>query len=332
MTSPSAFSLEPSAWLAAIVEGSEDAIVSKTLDGTILSWNGGAQKLFGYSAEEAIGHPITLIIPEERLHEEEMIIATLKAGQRTEHFETMRRRKDGSLIDVSLTVSPVRDKQGRLLGASKVARDITGSRQMAEQQALLLQEMNHRIKNLFALATGLVALCRRGAETVDTLARDLQSRLMALAKAHDATLRPVQDGEQGAGLSLRGLLGTLLEPYEGRSGPRIVIGEGDVLIGPRSLSSIALLLHELATNSAKYGALGSEAGVLSIALDFSEPEIILIWNETGQEKLPARPAAKGFGSRLEEMAVRALNARLHRDWWVDRLQITMRFDRDKLAS
>jgi PAS domain S-box-containing protein len=111
--------------LAAIVDSSDDAIVSKNLDGMITSWNKGAERLFGYSAEEAIGKHITLIIPLERQNEERKIIEQLKRGERVDHFETIRVRKDGTLLDISLTISPVRGKAGRIVGASKVARDVT---------------------------------------------------------------------------------------------------------------------------------------------------------------------------------------------------------------
>jgi PAS domain S-box-containing protein len=113
------------AWLAAIVESSEDAIVSKTLDGIITSWNRGAERLFGHTAAEAVGRPITLIIPPERLDEERMILERLRRGESVEHFETERVAKSGRQIDISVTVSPVRDANGRVIGASKVARDIS---------------------------------------------------------------------------------------------------------------------------------------------------------------------------------------------------------------
>jgi PAS domain S-box-containing protein len=111
--------------LAAVVESSEDAIVSKTLQGRILSWNSGAEHLFGYTAAEAIGQPITLIIPPERHDEERMILDRLVRGERIEHYETIRVAKDGRRIDISLTISPVRDAMGRIIAASKVARDIS---------------------------------------------------------------------------------------------------------------------------------------------------------------------------------------------------------------
>jgi PAS domain S-box-containing protein len=138
-------SVDASKHLAAIVSSSDDAIIGKTLDGMIRSWNQGAQRLFGYTAEESIGKHITLIIPAERREEESVILARLRNGERVDHFETIRRRKNGSLVNISLTVSPIKDDRGRVIGASKVARDITErkeaeeARRNAEVSAKLLQ-------------------------------------------------------------------------------------------------------------------------------------------------------------------------------------------------
>jgi PAS domain S-box-containing protein len=130
--------------LAAIVEASDDAVVSKTLDGVITSWNGGAERIFGYSAAEAVGRSIELIIPPDRLGEERDILARLRRGERIEHFETLRRAKDGRLMDISLTISPVRDATGRVVGASKIARDITD-----RKRAELERDENNRRKDEF---------------------------------------------------------------------------------------------------------------------------------------------------------------------------------------
>jgi PAS domain S-box-containing protein len=119
------------ALLAAIIDSSEDAIVSKTLDGTIRSWNASAERMFGYTAAEAVGRPITLIIPPDRLDEEREIIARIRRGERIEHYETIRLSKEGRPIDISLSISPVRDRAGNIIGASKIARDIT-DRKLAE--------------------------------------------------------------------------------------------------------------------------------------------------------------------------------------------------------
>jgi PAS domain S-box-containing protein len=135
---------EAQARLAAIVESSDDAILSKTLDGIITSWNRGAERLFGYTAAEAVGRPVTLIIPPERLDEEPAILQRLRRGERVEHFETVRVARDGRRLDISLTISPLRDSDGRIIGASKIARDIT-ARKRAEatlrEQARLLREV-----------------------------------------------------------------------------------------------------------------------------------------------------------------------------------------------
>jgi PAS domain S-box-containing protein len=129
--------------LSAIVESSDDAIISKDLDGFIMSWNNSAQRLFGFTAQEAIGHTVaSLLIPEDRQEEEPKILARLRRGERVDHFETVRRRKDGSLIDISLTISPVKDAQGGIIGASKIARDISESKHI--QAALMESEARFR--------------------------------------------------------------------------------------------------------------------------------------------------------------------------------------------
>jgi PAS domain S-box-containing protein len=123
--------------LAAIVDSSDDVIISKTLDGIITSWNRAAERLFGWTAAEAIGQHITLIVPEDRRAEEEEVLAQLRRGERVDHFETVRVAKDGQLRDVSITVSPVRDATGRIVGASKIARDVTERRRLEEERASL---------------------------------------------------------------------------------------------------------------------------------------------------------------------------------------------------
>jgi PAS domain S-box-containing protein len=137
--------------LAAIVESSDDAIVSKDLSGITMSWNAGAERMFGYLAEEAIGQSIMMIIPPDRQDEEPRILDRVRRGEKIEHYETIRRRKDGTLIDVSLAVSPVKDRNGKIVGASKIARDISERRLAENHRELLVAELSHRVKN--ALAT-----------------------------------------------------------------------------------------------------------------------------------------------------------------------------------
>jgi PAS domain S-box-containing protein len=132
-------------WLSAIIESAEDAIITKTLDGVITSWNKGAERIFGYTAEEVIGKPVSVLIPPDHSDEEPRILARLRQGERIEHYETLRTRKDGTLVDISLTVSPIRGPEGRIIGASKIARDITarkraeGSLARSEERLALAQ-------------------------------------------------------------------------------------------------------------------------------------------------------------------------------------------------
>jgi PAS domain S-box-containing protein len=133
------------ALFAAIVESSDAAIISKTLDGTILSWNPAAEQLYGYTAAEAIGQSVMMLIPGDRLDEEPQILERIKRGERVDYFETKRERKDGTLIDVSLTVSPVKDTQGRIVGASKIARDITDQKRAQEEVRRLNEELEQRV-------------------------------------------------------------------------------------------------------------------------------------------------------------------------------------------
>jgi PAS domain S-box-containing protein len=167
--------------LASIVDSSDDAIVSKTLEGVITSWNAGAERLFGYTAKEAIGQPISMIIPLNRRDEETRILARLRQGERIEHFDTVRLRKDGTALEISLTISPVRDAEGKIIGASKIARDITGRKRIERE----LHESEQRFRTLAdALDTQVQfrtqELRRRNAEILqqsDQL-RDLSGRLM----------------------------------------------------------------------------------------------------------------------------------------------------------
>ena len=124
--------IDPASWLAAIVASSDDAIISKDLNGVIQSWNRGAERIFGYTAQEAIGQPITLIIPKERLQEAD-VLARVRNGHTVDHFETVRRRKDGSMVDISLTVSPIHH-DGTIVGASKIARDVAEQRRLRRKR------------------------------------------------------------------------------------------------------------------------------------------------------------------------------------------------------
>src|SRR5271166_4328214 len=254
---------------AAIVESSDDAILSKDLNGVIASWNVGAQRLFGYTSQEAVGRSVTMLIPADRHDEEPRILERIRRGQRIDHYETVRQRKDGSLIDISLTVSPVRDLRGNIVGASKIARDITERKRAEERQDLLVREMDHRVNNLFALAIGIVSLSGRSARNVQDLVGSVRDRLSALARAHALTLsRGRRDDAQGTKpTTLHSLIRTIIAPHqniEDTQREQITIAGPDLWISGSAISSVALLLHEFGTNSAKYGALSTPNGQVEI--------------------------------------------------------------------
>lgn len=308
-------------WLAAIVEGSDDAIISKDLQGRIQSWNGGATRLFGYTAEEAIGQPITILIPPDRLDEEPKILAQIRQGKLVDHFETVRRHKDGSPLHISLTISPIRNRNGVIVGASKIARDISERLHAEEQQRLLIGEMQHRIKNLFSLAAGIVSLSAKSACNKEEVIQAIQARLSALARAHELT---IQDWENESALpaptDLLSLMQTILKPHEGEN--RIIIRGATIAVGPKALTNLALLLYELATNAVKYGCLSVPNGQLLVELEAGYDNLILRWHEQNGPA-PSELTTTGFGSRLERGLASALNATIDRDWQECGLVVTI---------
>jgi PAS domain S-box-containing protein len=325
--------------LAAIVESSDDAILSKDLNGTIISWNLGAERIFGYTAEEAVGRSITLIIPPERLEEETEILAKLGRGERIDHFETVRRCKDGTLLDISLTVSPIRGADGAVVGASKVARDITDRRRAEERQRLLLNEMNHRVKNLMVLAGSVVSLSARSATDVQQLVDEVRERLAALARAHELTLPkdPEIAEDYETSTTLHALIRTIVAAFDERqaaAASRVSISGVDVDVaagGP--LTSLALLLHEFAANAAKYGALSTPSGRVEITCAGEGEELQVTWTEhDGPTVSMPTDEADGFGSLLTRATVRnQLGGSIERDWRPDGLVIRLSVARERLA-
>lgn len=317
--------LEANAWLAAIIESSDDAILSKTLDGIILTWNTGAERIFGYTAEEAIGRLVTMLIPEDRLSEEDHILSRLRAGERVDHFETVRRHKDGSLLDVSLTISPVRNAAGEIMGASKIAHDITELKQSRASQSILLREMNHRIKNIFSLIGGLVALSVRTNKDGEELGPAILSRLEALARAHDLTLPDLRTGSAAEkSTTFAELLRTIVAPHQ-LDGERVSISGDDVELSGTALTSIALLLHELTTNAAKYGALSTPDGHIDVTMRIEDGQFHLEWIERGGPEIAGEPKSEGFGSVLESAALRGLRGSLDRSWDKSGLRLSLGF-------
>jgi PAS domain S-box-containing protein len=287
--------------LAAIVTASDDAIISKTIDGRITSWNAAATRLLGYEPDEIIGESILRIIPPELHYEEKEIIARLRRGEHIHHYETVRVTKDGRRVDLSLSLSPLRDRFGRVVGAAKIARDITERKRAEALQHLLLEELNHRVKNTLAIIQAMANQSLRHARSPGDFVSGFNGRVQALARAHDLL---TETGLQGADvLQLvrdQVLLGGADDSRVACRGPALVLD-------PQAAVHLALVLHELATNARKYGALSAPEGRLSVEWEVctdGQRNLEIRWSETGGPQVPA-PSRKGFGVTLIERTVQA---------------------------
>jgi PAS domain S-box-containing protein len=299
-------------WLASIVESSDDAIISKSLDGIITSWNRGAERVFGYAADEAIGQPITIVIPKERQDEERAILTRIRRGERIDHFETVRQRKHGSLIVVSLTVSPVKNAEGKIVGASKIARDITEQKRTQEQIATLAREAEHRSKNLLATVQATVSLSQ--SDTPQGLKQAIEGRILALAKVHSLFVET-----RWIGAELSTIATQELAPYSEKDERRVQIDGPPVLLEPNAAQAVAVALHELATNAAKYGALSVPNGRIDLKwLQEADGPLILHWREMGGPAVKM-PTHQGFGTRIIERMIGQLKGKARLDWHADGL-------------
>jgi PAS domain S-box-containing protein len=299
-------------WLASIVESSDDAIISKNLDGIITSWNAGAERIFGYSAVEAVAQPITIVIPQDRRHEEPEILARIRRGGRVDHFETVRQRKDGELIAVSLTISPVRNDKGEIVGASKIARDITEQKRNQERIGTLAREAEHRSKNMLATVQAVVNLSE--ADTLDGFKKVIKGRVNALAHVHSLFVET-----RWIGAELSAIAEQELSPYAATSESRVAINGPLVLLAPDTAQAVAICLHELATNAAKYGSLSVGTGRLDLTWSHeTDGTLVLRWMETGGPDVK-EPTRRGFGGRVVERMIAQLNGKIRFDWPVQGL-------------
>lgn len=326
---------EAATFLAAIVESSDDAIISKSLQGIITTWNLRAERLFGYTAAEAVGRPITILIPEDRLDEEPAILARIHAGERVDHFETVRRRKDGTFIDISLTISPIRSSDGTIIGASKIARDISERKRAAERQDMLLREMHHRVKNLLAITGSIISLAARTAKTPLELADSMKNRLIALSRVHQLTL-PSFSGEEASTknpTTFHTLLENLLSPFEEKGARRWQFHGDNPHISADRATSLALLFHEYATNAVKYGAPSMADCRLDVTVTSEPGHLEIVWQESrASATIPGPPEKTGFGTTLEKMMVQSLHADVSREWRSQALLIKLTLPRNALAK
>jgi PAS domain S-box-containing protein len=275
--------------MTALVESADDAILVKDLDGRIRSWNAGAERLLGYRADEILGEPITRLHPEDRKDEEAMILSKIRAGEPVAHFETVRRRKDGSLVDVSLTISPVRDRLGAIVGASKIMRDITERKRYVEQlrrlngelesrilartaelreRDALLQEIHHRVKNNLQVISSLINMQVRALTDNSTRSalQQCRSRVETMAQIHEMLYQAkdyssVPFGRYARELANRVLSASGLSPDE----VAILFDMQDIALPVDQAIPCGLILNELISNALKH-AFPTGAGTIRIEL------------------------------------------------------------------
>ncbi len=277
---------------AAIVTSSADAIVSSNAEGLVATWNPGAERLFGYSVQETIGKsPLDLIVPATLSDEFQALRASLCSERRAIVKDTVRRHKDGTLIDVEINVSPI-VYDDKVKGTAVVYRDVSERKRFERRQLMLMSELSHRGKNLFSVVHSIARLSLANADTVEAAKEALLGRLEALSRTYG---RLTDAGFEGG--HLKEILEAELSAFEGRAHSR----GPEIILTARAAQTFALTIHELATNAAKYGALSVAGGHVDLTWTIQnaggEPRVRFAWVESGGPKV-APPNRKGFGTTL----------------------------------
>lgn len=296
--------------LAAIVDSSYDAIIGKDLNSIITNWNRAAEHLFGYTADEAIGQSVLMLIPDGLQNEEADIIDRVRRGEQVASFETTRRRKDGTYVSVSLTISPIRAADGSIIGASKIARDITVAKDNERRIRLLMREVNHRVKNQFAVILSVIRETSRRATDPREFEEQVRDRIMALSRSHDLLVT-----SEWSGASLLDLLQEHLKPFGHEA--QISLSGPLVTLQPNAVQHLGMAFHELGTNSSKFGALSSDIGHVQIDWQIAmstegRREFHVVWDEKSTPVAEAEPdpndTRRGFGSVvLQRVAPQSLS-------------------------
>ncbi|WP_338664966.1 PAS domain-containing protein [Pararoseomonas sp. SCSIO 73927] len=319
---------EANARLAAIVTSADDAIISLSpADGTIMSWNGGAESLFGYPPEAVLGRRIDLLLPSDDVAGP--LFRRALSGETIRDHEAVRVAKDGSRIPVAITLAAMRGGDGRVIGISVILRDLRERRAADQQQQLLMREVDHRARNVMSVVRSLVQLSPK--DDPKAFARAIEGRISAMARAHGLL---AQDRWEGG--SLRTLAeGELGGPADGP--PQAELEGPAVTLRPDAVQPLSMVLHELVTNSRKYGALSREGGMVGLRW-WAEPaggerDLLIRWTERGGPPVEAPPARKGFGSRLIEISVRhQLRGTFAQEWPRSGLIATIRIGAACIAA
>jgi PAS domain S-box-containing protein len=306
--------------LAAIVESSDDAIIGTTLEGIITSWNPAATRLLGYRSDEIIGRPIALLIPADRVEEEAQVLGRIQRGQRVANFEAGRHCKDGRLIDMAITISPIVDASGRVAGASMIARDITDRKKAAErisaslrEKDALLREIHHRVKNNMQVVSSLLQLQSAHLHDPKLLEpfKDCQDRIRTMALIHEKLYRTEGLAQIDFKEYLESLTDMLLRAHS--KGPFI---RRQLNLEPVALSidlaiPVGLIANELISNSLKHAFNGRQKGVVRVALTRpNQDELRLAVSDDGQGLPENFLQSTSLGVRLVRILTGQINGRM----------------------
>lgn len=277
--------------LAAIVESSFDAIISKDLFGTIVSWNKAAERMFGFPESEAVGKPIYLIIPDDKRDEEADILRRLKLGERIEPFQTTGRHRDGRMVPISITISPIKSRAGQLVGASSIARDISETRESDRRLRLLMREINHRVKNQYAVVLAVIRQTAIRSRSIEDFEKRVRERIMALSHSHDLLSQV-----DWAGVSLADLVAHQLKPFEALQ-PVQIIGP-EIVLDANAVLNLGMAFHELIMNAMRFGV--EDVGGISITWRMTSEEGVdmfeLIWSEQAVAYADLLAQEEGYGA------------------------------------
>lgn len=277
--------------LAAIVESSFDAIISKDLSGTIVSWNKAAERMFGYVGTEVVGKPIYLIIPDDKRDEEADILRRLKLGERIEPFQTTRRRRDGRIVPISITISPIKSRAGKLVGASSIARDISETRESDRRLRVLMREINHRVKNQYAIVLAVIRQTATRSRSIEEFEKRVRERIMALSHSHDLLSQV-----DWAGVRLADLVAHQLEPFEALK-PVQILGP-EIVLDANAVLNLGMAFHELIMNAMRFGV--TDVGGISVTWGLKSEEggdiFELVWSEPAVAYAELLAQEEGFGA------------------------------------
>lgn len=310
--------------MTALLATTRDAVLSYDLDGRILTWNSAAERLYGYSADEAIGQSLELLYPPDWPKRIDEYRDEIIAG-RLDHFEAPRVAKDGTVHDVWIAAAPIRSPAGEVIAVSNIHRDVTETRRAERARDLIANEVIHRTKNLLGIVSAIQRQTARRETTLEGFQAAFEARIQSLS---NSTNLLVSSG--WSTVSLRQLIGQHLEPFVDLSDRRLDISGPDIDLRPQCVQTIGMAVHELATNSVKHGALNASSGgrvAIRWALeqDDDRSELCLSWAETGVTVSLPDSAAAGFGSTvLTNLAPSMLEAKTQYDLSADRVNWTIR--------